>query len=621
MTADILIRCSFNREVEYMKKIGLKKLKIKVRFLCLSALIIFLLPSILLGQILFENKATQAGIDHFYDVPGIAGGVSFFDFDDDGWDDITLASEKGQPIAFYKNNNGIFQKLSPLVDHEEESKQVLWVDFDNDGDKDLYVATFDGANRLYKNTGNLNLVDITFESGLPLDEHRTFGACWGDYNRDGWLDLYYGERKFPIGVIPNENRLFLNNADGTFTEKTLSSGTQDPGRIPFCSSFLDYNNDGWPDIYTANDRRARNTLLRNKGNGTFVDVSNISRSGIRMEAMCVAVGDYDHNGWSDIYITDIPDGNTLLQNQGEALVFGEIVFEDKAEEAGVGFYGNGWGANFLDGDNDGDLDLYVCASPSGDATVTSKFYVNENLDSFSELSVGFAGDTVMSYSNAVGDYNQDGFPDIIVQNNSDAKAQLWRNQEGPNNWLGVKLQGVLSNRDGIGTKMEIYSGGRYQMRYTHCGIGFMGQNSSVELIGLADLFVVDSIRISWPTGHVDLLENINANQRILIVEGSTTEGEIYVASDVNIVTVDAKDILASQVEVEIYPNPSASILHIKTNYAGFRQFMVIDAQGKKLLEGNFENVIEVNHFTEGIYFLVLFNSKGERVVKKWVKGY
>ena len=492
---------------------------------------IFSIP--LLAQIQYSDVALQIGIDHQYLQGGPGGGVSFVDFDGDGWDDITLATAVGDSILFFKNINGAFQKTSSFVDHTEESKHVLWVDFDNDDDLDLYVTTFEGANRLYENNGNLEFIDITEAAGFPIDSLRHFGAAWADYDRDGWLDLYYTERKSLNSGTNNQNRLFRNNADGTFTEKTDFAQVADENKLPFCAAFFDYDNDRWPDIYIANDKAPPNTLFRNNGNGTFMDVSFPTQSNVVMSAMCVAIADYNNDANQDVYISNIATGNVLLQNHE---ISNTHFFMDQASDAGVEFFDVAWGCNFLDADNDRKLDLYVSGATVGSTTPSSTFYKNDGNGIFSETFDGFDGDTVKSYCNAIGDFNQDGFPDIMVSNFAPFNSQLWQNGGGTTNWIKVNLQGVKSNRQGIGSKIEVYAEDEYQMRYTHCGIAYMGQNSDTEIIGLANANVVDSIKITWPAGHVDVLFQVAANQTIEVIEGSTTNGNIDVDDDVVLTT-------------------------------------------------------------------------------------
>ena len=567
----------------------------------------------------FTEVTAQKGISHSY--PGNAGGgVSFCDFTGDGLDDLTLATGDGETIRFYKNNNGSFELMPPLVPHQEEAKHVLWVDFDNDGDKDLYVATHIGVNRLYRNTGNLTFEDVTEQAGLPIEEHRTFGACWGDFDRDGWLDLFFTERKWPASQFINENRLFRNNADGTFTELTAECGAADYGKKPFCASFLDYNNDKWPDLYIANDKLTVNALLRNNGDGTFTDVSEETNADLEMDAMGIAIGDYDNDGWQDMYISDIDNGNELLHNLGPDSN-GTVVYEEIAADAGVGYYGIAWGVNFFDADNDADLDLYVCGMLSGSGVISSLYYANNGDGTFSQPFAGFEGDTTSSFNQAIGDFNNDGFPDIMVVNTEPFASQLWQNGGTANNWVKFDLQGVLSNRDGVGTKIEVYTNGQYQQRYTHCGIAFMGQNSGTELVGLGGATQADSVIVTWPTGHVDRLYNIAAGERILIVEGMTTGGDITVDPDVTITVVPAREQLADY-NLSLYPNPAGQVLNLK--YEGqvpFTRFAISNLQGQIVYHGTLQgNAIPVAHLPEGAYTLILWNQKGEKMALKWVRN-
>ena len=579
-------------------------------------LLCVLLSSLLSAQTYFEDVALAKGINHTFNesVPGI--GVSFCDFNLDGQDDLTLATADGELLRFFINNNGNFEEIPALVDHQEHAKQILWVDFDNDGDKDLYVATYDGLDRLYQNNGNLNFQDITFSSGLSLDSQRTFGACWADYNRDGWLDLYYSERKFPLGISLNENRLFRNNGDGTFTEVTTVAQVADEGRIPFCAAFLDYNNDKWPDIYIANDKASVNTLLQNNGDGTYSDVGAASNANLSMDAMCVAVGDYDNDGWQDIYITNIETGNKLLRNMGannpEAPVFEEV-----ADVTGTAFYSIGWGANFLDANNDGNLDLYVSGMVSGSDVTSSAYYENLGDGSFFEPNAGFIGDTVVSFSNAIGDFNMDGAPDIMVTNQAPYKSQLWENGGSSNNWLKIKLQGVLSNRDAIGSKIEVYANDQYFMRYTHCGIGFLGQNSETEIFGLGTLEAIDSLVVTWPTGHIDVLTNLSANANYFLEEGSTTNGEIEVDPDINLL-VNTQDI-ELQKPLIVYPNPTHEFIQIDQYEKSFKTYYILNTEGQFIQSGAYESQIAVQRLPSGMYYVVLLDQEGDKYLQKFEK--
>lgn len=581
----------------------------------------------LFGQISFQERATQKNVDHSLKDWTIGGGTSVYDFNGDGLDDLTLATDAGEPLAFYLNKGTNFELLPPLVDNQELVKQILWADYDNDGDADLYIAAFDGINRFYENKGELNFVEITESAGFPMENHRGFGACWGDYNRDGWLDLYYTSRAIP-GTGKNRNRLFQNNADGTFTEVTDASNTSDENRLPFCAAFLDYNNDKWPDIYIANDKKRGNTLLENNGDLTFRNVGVATKANLRMDAMCVNSADINKDGWLDIYVTNIPEGNKMLLNQPSADGLTNT-FEEVADALGIGFYGIGWGSNFFDADNDGDLDLYVSASNlTGGESISSAFYENVEPQQFEKLFIpGMLKDTAYSFSNSIGDFNNDGFIDIIVQNNPPFDFYLWENTTVVNNrnkWLKFRLEGVKSNRDAIGAKIESYVNSNYQSSYTFCGFGFLGQNSYWQHIGLGNNDQLDSLIITWPTGHIDKFYQLTANQSLTFKEGQSTNGEIQVDSDITLLegnfstnTTEIK----SEFSVQAYPNPSAQQLTI-TSEIPFSNLAIFDIHGRLILEQysspSYKVSIDISKLEKGTYWLETRGRKGNASLK-WVK--
>jgi len=492
----------------------------------------------------FSEVAASNGITTGCGDCSIGSGVSFVDFNEDGLDDLTFATEDGENILFYENNGGGFTLITAPITNTDHNEQVLWVDFDNDGDRDLFVTNFEAPNRLYENDGFFNFTDITVAAGLPLYNDQTYGAVFGDYNNDGWLDLYIANWSFPNQF---SNYLFKSDQDGTFTDVTTISGTADPCDHPsidhnltFCSTFFDYNNDGYQDLYNSHDRGylfpSGNSMFKNNGDETFSDVSVASNSGISIDAMTVTVGDYDNDGDLDIYVTNTapppPDhlpssrGNYLLRNNGDES------FTDVAINLGVAFYTLSWGANFFDCENDLDLDLYVSSQWVG-ADSASTLFLNDidNDTLIAGIVTGMEGDTLNSFSNAIGDFNDDGLPDIVVNNAFDPgfspaedRFHLWENTSTMgNNWIKVDLEGVQSNKEGVGSWIEVYLDGSKYVRYRQCGNGYLAQNSTTELIGLGQHIVVDSLKVRWLSGIVDVLYDVDADQKILVVEGSTSE--------------------------------------------------------------------------------------------------
>jgi len=580
------------------------------------------------GQVDFTQVATEFGVNHGLSESSIGAGISVYDFNQDGLDDLTLGNTKGDPLSFYTNTGSGFDKVSPLVDNEENVKQIIWVDFDNDGDPDLYVVANDGISRLYQNMGDLVMVDVTERSGLPLNVHFGYGACWADYNRDGWLDLYYAS-KGVIGdpdAIRSYNRLFKNNADGTFFERTEEADVADDDKLPFCSAFIDYNNDMWPDIYTANDKLTYNTLLENNRSGEFVDVSVQTGADARMNAMCVNPGDYNRDGWMDIYVTNTPIGGQLLENNGVVNKDGYLEYTNVAEDLEVHFEGgNSWGSNFFDADNDGDLDLYISSSIEQPREHSSVFYENIEGSLFDQPIIeGMLGDTAQSYTNAIGDINNDGLIDIIVQNNPPLDFFVWKNEtESDHYWLKIKLEGVNSNRDAIGTRIEAYVNKSYQLQYTLCGSGFLGQNSAKKHIGLKDSEVADSIILTWSSGHVDKFYNLENGKTYNIREGSSTDGVINVDVALNIIErpLSTSTQFGNDTYLNVYPNPGTSEVVIDSDREAVRyDFININGQIAHTLDDSVTSLpVDTKQLESGLYFIRIINSDNTTSIIKWIK--
>ena len=482
-------------------------------------LAILLLTSLLPAQqVTFSNVAAQMGIQHIYQHSGVwGGGVSFCDFDGDGRDDLTFASKVGEYIYCYRNETSQFLNMAAQMNITDpyESQSVLWVDYDNDGDKDLFVANFAASSKLYRNEGNGLLQDMTGPAGLPTAALTVSAACWADYDNDGYLDLYLTNRS-PL----QPNRLFRNQGDGTFADVTTIAGVDDTNQAPLAVSFIDYDNDGWQDIYIANDRgmfNGGNTLFRNNGDGTFSDVTAAAGADLRFDVMGIAIGDYDNNGYLDIYVTNNPAGNGLLHNNGDG------TFTDVAGPLGMTVGRVCWGTSFIDYDNDSDLDLYVCVS-EGSTSQKSEFFINNGDATFTPaVGIGMDGDTYSSFASAIGDFDNNGYSDIAVLNEGDPSV-LWKNSGGSNNWIKLTLEGTVSNRDAVGSRVEIHWQGQKVLRSTHCGISYHSQDSPVLIVGVGAATAVDSVTVIWPSGSRETVYNLPVNQRTHILENSGAQG-------------------------------------------------------------------------------------------------
>ena len=567
--------------------------------------IIFLIFSNLLhAQLVFDDVAAQIGVDYSYGDSEYGGGVSFADFDNDGWDDITYASENGVDLYFFKNTNGVYNLVTfNGISNTSKAKQVIWVDYDNDGDKDFFVTAIEGKNAFYSNDGEMNFTDISSTIGIFQTDLFTYGASFGDIDNDGDLDLFISNRS------PEDHNYLYRNDSGIYVDITSTSGISLEGQLSFCSIFFDYDKDGLQDIYVSNDKEENiNRLYKNLGDGVFQDVSDSSNAGVDVSAMSTTLGDFNNDGWFDRYITNTPfsqvssiQGNVLLKSNGDG------TFTNVATETGTSFDSVGWGAVFLDADNDGLLDIYVSSSENGNGSlISSAFYHQQTDETFIiPQDIGFNIDLRESYSNAIGDINNDGKPEIVVGNDTENNF-LWQNNTfNENNWLKVKLEGVVSNKDGIGNTIEINVNGESQYRYTLAGEGYLSQNSFYEFFGTGLSNIVDYLKVTWTaTGVTETFTNIEANQSITIKEG------IGILSNNNYVIEDL---------LSIYPNPNNDgifKLSVKNNES--HTLKVYDLSGRlivkiKNIKDNDE--FSLNYCKKGIYIANLSSSQKNSIIK------
>jgi len=574
------------------------------------------------AQISFEESAATMGVDETYGLSNLGGGVSFHDFDGDGWDDITYATSKNKEILFYKNTGGSFEQVDLGIENLYETKQVLWVDYDNDGDKDLFVTSITGFNKFYENDGNMKFTDISASCGLFTENLYTYGATFGDIDNDGDLDLYIVNRD--VTTLNQYNYLYVNN-DGLFTDITVSAGLDLGNDLSFCASFFDYDNDGDQDIYVSNDKYSKiNRLYRNNGDLTFEDVSITSGAGMAIDAMSTTIGDYNGDGWWDIYVTNTYEGNYHLRNNADG------TFTNVAAEIGTTMYSIGWGAVFLDVDNDTDLDLYV--SDGTMALSPSVLYENENGLYTIPENIGFGFDTRQSYGNAIGDIDNNGLPDILVMNDT-FDNYLWRNNTAnSNNWIKVKLIGSISNRDGIGSTIEVFSNGKSQYRYTLCGEGYLGQNSGYEFFGLSEATSIDYIKVSWLSGIVDTITEVGVNRSLTLLEGSgimeeqiaesgeTEQNPEEAEEEQGDNDVNAAEFECSASELLVFPNPSESgYFSFCTDFNGLAYTVdIFDLKGRRVGSQAItaaEPTLNLSYLESGMY-LARFEANNRVFFKK-----
>lgn len=571
-----------------------------IRYFLTISIYVTLYPS-LNAQIAFNNQPSEHGISVLCGNTFLGNGISFFDYDNDGWDDISVATVNGDAVKFFKNINGNFvEQTLNISGNNWQNRQINWVDIDNDGDNDLFLTSDTEGNKLYENLGNMFMQDITAACGMLSEVFPYYGASWGDYNNDGYLDVFIGIRDTDIPSI-----LYKNNGDKTFTLANAEAGILSSGFMSFCSAFLDYDNDGDQDIYVSNDKESyRNLLYKNNGDGTFSEVGEQSGSGVYIDAMSVTVDDVNSDGWLDIYITnDGIDDSVMLINNGDGTFTDFSVYYQLTHDI------IGWGAVFIDADNDKDLDLYVSGETYGNFPqyLSSAFYENLNNGSFQLDNSVIPNDFAPSYSNAIGDIDNDGLPEIVVNNINHDNILLWKNNSNQNNnWLKIKLEGTQSNRNGIGSFIEISINGEKQYRYTLCGEGYLSQNSATEVFGLGTASVIDYVKVNWLSGIEDVIYNVSANQLLNIIEGSAT------------LSIDDDK---KEDSLTFSPNPVKNTLTLRAQNT-IEKVAIYNVLGQKVLKATpntIDSDLDISHLKDGTYFVkvtIAGTTKSIRVIKQ-----
>jgi hypothetical protein len=528
----------------------------------------------------FEDVAASAGLSQTTIYGGVAHnsyilettgcGAAFIDFDNDGWVDLFLVNgtrldlpESQAPSSRLLRNNrdGTFKDVTRQagLNRMGWGQGVCIGDYDNDGFDDIFV-TYWGQNVLYHNNGDGTFTDVTEKAGLlTKGTHWGSGCAFFDYDGDGRLDLFVNNyinldlktaplpgtgacvfQGLPINCGPQglprtKSYLFHNNGDGFFSDVTEQSGIgKAPASYGLGVLVADFDNDGRPDIYVANDSDP-SFLFWNNGDGTFTEAGlesgvATSREGRNQSGMGVSAADYDGDGLLDIFKTNFSDDlPNLYHNKGKRL------FEDSPELAGVASYSRllGWGCGFFDFNNDGWADiLYVNGHvyPEIDSLKGLSHYkqpkvLYENLGNgkFRDVSA-LAGSAITNLSSsrgcAFGDFNNDGLIDVLI-NPINAMPQLLRcTSRTGNNWITIKLVGVKSNRSAIGARIHCATGDRHQIDEVRSGGSFYSQNDLRIHFGLGKASRIDQIEVHWPSGQIDRLADVAANQILKIVEGS-----------------------------------------------------------------------------------------------------
>lgn len=477
----------------------------------------------------FQDVAFDAGIQNTVVCSYFGAGAAAEDLDGDGDIDLVLANGPGVANRFFENRGDSRGRGHPeFVDRTVDAglrdlgntKGVACADYDGDGFVDLFFSTYDEGPEgnelpqftscitLYRNQGNGTFRDVTSEAGLEVTGLAAYGVSLADVDGDGFADLYVCNR----GIQRHrggQDRLYRNRGDGTFEDLSGAAGIADVWRMTFQGGFFDYDRDGDPDLFLAVDKLGGNRFYRNDGGFRFTNVSDASETNTAMNAMCVATGDYDGDGFLDIFVTNTHEGHVLYRNLGDGR------FCDRATETGTGGNRNGWGSAWLDADNDGDLDLYTVASGF---PARNQLFVAFGDGTFRDVAeqAGCVNDED-SYGVVAADFDANGSPDLLVTNLF-APAALFLNRGSPGRWLRVKLLGVESNPDAIGARLELFAGRRTWVREIQAGTSFLCHGPLVADFGLG-VVSPESLQILWPSGRRETLRGLQLDREHRVVEG------------------------------------------------------------------------------------------------------
>jgi hypothetical protein len=529
------------------------------------------------GSIQFIDVAASAGI-HFVHYRGNDGipinreifgpGVCVADFDGDGYQDIYFVNGRelykpGVSVrnALYRNNgDGTFTDVTEKagVPGTGYGFGCVWGDYDNDGFPDLFVTQY-GRNVLYHNNRNGTFTDVTDKAGVAGNDPNTkfhSGATFFDYDRDGRLDLYVGGYVNldsgprictfagvntscpPQAYKGSANALYHNNGDGTFTDVTASSGISQKEGKNLAVGAADYDNDGWPDVFVANDGMP--AYLFHNEHGKFTEIGTAAGMGLAglgntMAAMCISLGDYDNDGWLDLFISDFQQSSDHVFHNDQKGGFWDV--SAQAGVTGPTFTVLSFGGGFFDYDNDGWLDIFIANGhvyPEVEAVQpTTRFKQintllhNQGNGKFAETTK-LAGDGFktahVSRGVAFVDLDNDGFVDVVVGNNGDAPLVLHNSGGNGNHFLNFRLVGTQSNRDAMGARVRVVAGGLSQIREISGGGSYLSQSDLRANFGMGKADRAETVEVIWPGGRKQVFRDVEADKFYVIEEGKDQLG-------------------------------------------------------------------------------------------------
>jgi enediyne biosynthesis protein E4 len=531
-----------------------------------------------LPQLVDITSSTGIKFDHLsspeqkFIVESMSGGVALIDYDRDGWPDIFFtnspsvemaqAGKKARSALFHNNHDGTFTDVTDKAG----LAYPCWAmgaavgDYNNDGWPDLVVTCFDGGVVLYRNNGDGTFTDVTKQAGLDKDKKWATGAAFGDYDKDGWVDLIvthyadislqnlpaFGSLKTckyrginvqcgPRGLKGSPDILYRNNHDGTFTDVSQQAGLDSSTKfLGLTAVWSDFDNDSQLDLFIANDGQ-QNFLYKNDGHGHFTDVAfnagvAVSQDGNEQANMGVALGDYLHDGRFSIAVSHFSDEYTTLFRNNGGMNFSDVSYASNIAQSTIKYVG--WGDAFFDFDNDGWLDFLQVnghAYPQVDSIVGGPKYMEPKLLYFNQRNSTFkdisklAGPALeipqVSRGVAIGDLFNDGKLEVVIENLK-GQPTILRPEGGPtNHWVSFELEGMQSNRLALNARVKCFAGDLVQESEVLSGGSYLSQNDLRIHFGLGTNTQISKLEILWPSGKREILSNLLADHFYKVKEG------------------------------------------------------------------------------------------------------
>lgn len=532
---------------------------------------------------------------------------SWVDFTDDGYQDLVVMPWNDQcwscfyPIYMFKNNgNGTFTRVinNAIANQTINAIGGVWGDYDNDGKLDFFVTRlFNNNNMLFHNDGNGNFTQIT-TGPIVNDGGQSTGCAWCDYDKDGWIDL------FVCNQNDQNNSLYHNNHDGTFTKITNGSIVNDGGWSRSCA-WGDYDNDGWPDLFVVNYQGENDFLYHNNGNGTFTRITSGPEvnDGLWGSACCWA--DYDNDGTLDLYVTNNSANNQLYHNDGN----GNFTLSNTAPSSDGG---NSFSPNWADYNNDGWLDIFLSKH-----STSNILYKNVNGNFTRVTNEIVANEGGVSEVGIWSDINNDGKVDLFVTNTYGSTPNyLYKNVGTTGNYITIKLiGGCTSNKAGIGARIKVYKGTYFAMREVNGGLGFGSQNMIWQHFGLGTNTSLDSIVVLWPSGIRQKLTNVSVNKKIVIDECTVGIQNPVIALEYKLAqnypnpfnpttTIEYSIIKSGNAKITVYDVNGRLVSTLINNNHNPGSYKV-DFDGASLSSGIYIYKIETKEFTDSKKMILL----------------